>query len=74
MDSFRERVNSVLGAKTTTTLRFLAGVGIDLAAGGLPVGSGLDKFLRDDLVSKPGPVTFIGRHYKSLFNLPDDAD
>jgi len=71
MRSFRERVAEVASAPATGMLRFLGTTGVDATVfSGLPGASMLDKFLIEKLLPDPGPVTFIGRHYASLFKLP----
>jgi hypothetical protein len=77
-DEIRERLDSVraklapavygTGGKTT---RFVAGVGLGMIPivgpiAGLAAGA-VDQFLLDKIIPEPGPVSFIGSTYRSIF-------
>ena len=69
--SMRESVARVTNTRTAKIIRFIIeeGVGdipiIGIAAG--PVFAGVDKFILDKLIGRPGPVSFIGKKYPSIF-------
>jgi hypothetical protein len=69
--SFREGLASATHTRSKTTVRFLLVTG----AGWLPgvgtlagvVASGVDHFIFEKLIGRPGPATFLGRSYPSIF-------
>lgn len=77
--SLHERVSSLTHSRVGRTVRLLiqSGAGLVPAAAGLPpdlgiasglVASTLDGFVVDNLVGRPGPVSFIGHKYRSIFD------
>lgn len=69
--SIRERAASITHSGPGKMVRFLATNGVALIpAGGVvagPAAVGLDHFLIDRLIGSPGPVSFLGHSYKSIF-------
>jgi hypothetical protein len=70
--SIRERLASITNTRTARTVRFLVPNGLGalpppfgLIAG--PAASLADKFIIDKLLGQPGPVSFLGRSYPSIF-------
>lgn len=69
--SFREGLAAATHTRSKTTVRFLLVTG----AGSLPgfgtlagvVASGVDHFIFEKLIGRPGPATFLGRSYPSIF-------
>lgn len=69
--SMRERVARVTNTRTAKIIRFIVEEGVgDIPIVGIAVGpafAGVDKFILDKLIGKPGPVSFIGKRYPSIF-------
>jgi hypothetical protein len=67
----REKLASITHSRTGKTIRFLVdnGVGaipvVGIAAG--PAATLLDKFIVDKLIGEPGPISFLGHAYPSIF-------
>jgi hypothetical protein len=69
--SFREGLAAATHTRSKTTVRFL----LVTVAGWLPpigiltgvVASGVDHFIFEKLIGRPGPATFLGRSYPSIF-------
>jgi len=67
----RERLSAVIRGRPGKAVRFLATTGASLIPGAgfvlAPVLDLLDTFLVDELISKPGPLTFLSEMYPSIF-------
>lgn len=77
LTSFRE----ALAASTHTTTKSIMRFGLVTVAGSLP-GVGLpagvaataaDHLIFEKLIGRPGPITFLGRDYRSIFRRPAKA-
>ncbi len=73
-DSVRERFAKVVHSPRTRAVRFVVSTMVDLIPGSKLVTkvtstamSAADQFLFDRVLSRPGPATFLGRTYASLF-------
>ncbi|MGO8882262.1 MAG: hypothetical protein ACLQI7_00825 [Streptosporangiaceae bacterium] len=75
--SVRERLAAITHTRTGKVMRFL----VDGGAGAVPVVgpvlapvvSLLDTFIVEELIGKPGPISFLGRSYPSIFIDGSDA-
>jgi hypothetical protein len=68
--SVRSRVAQAVQGTSGKTLRFLVTSAIGMLGGGPVAGAalgGADQFLVERLLGKPGPVSFLGSTYRSLF-------
>jgi hypothetical protein len=69
--SFKEGLAAATHTRSKTTVRFLLVTG----AGSIPgfgtvagvVASGVDRFIFEKLIERPGPATFLGHSYPSIF-------
>ena len=65
--SVRERISEAVYGPTGKAVRFAATAAADvLPYGGLVVGA-LDQFVLEKVLPEPGPVSFLGTTYRSLF-------
>jgi hypothetical protein len=76
--SLRERLAEVTHSRTGGVVRFLLGGGIGaIPVAGLiagPVEAIADKFIVEKLIGRPGPVSFLGRSYRTIFlDPPEEA-
>jgi hypothetical protein len=73
--SMRERIARVTHTRTAKTVRFVIEQGVgNIPVAGMAAGPGiaaLDSFILDKLAGKPGPVSFIGKRYPSIFQGAD---
>jgi hypothetical protein len=66
--SVRERISEAVYGTTGKAVRFAATAAADvLPYGGLVVGA-LDQFVLEKVLPEPGPVSFLGTAYRSLFD------
>src|SRR5262249_53359637 len=67
VNSVRERISEAVYSPTGKAVRFAATAAADvLPFGGLVVGA-LDEFVLEKVLLEPGPVSFLGSTYRSLF-------
>jgi hypothetical protein len=66
--SIREKFSAAVHSDAGKAVRFAAttGVGVIFPPAGLVLGA-LDQFLVDRVVPEPGPISFLGRSYPSIF-------
>ncbi len=71
-DNVRGRIASLVNSRGGKVARFLVtnGAGAIPVAGIVagPILSAGDSFLLEKIIGKPGPATFLGTHYPSIFN------
>jgi hypothetical protein len=69
------RIARVTHTRTAKTVRFVIEQGVgNIPVAGMAAGPGiaaLDSFILDKLAGKPGPVSFIGKRYPSIFQGAD---
>jgi hypothetical protein len=69
--SVRAKLSGAVHSDTGKVVRFLATAGADLIPGGSTLAglalSAADHFLLEKLLPEPGPITFIGSTYRSIF-------
>jgi hypothetical protein len=67
VDSLQERISEAVYGSGGKAVRFAATAAADLLPfGGLVVGA-VDEFLLEKVLPEPGPVSFLGATYRSLF-------
>lgn len=67
INSVRERISAAVYGTGGKAVRFAATAAADIVPlGGLVVGA-LDEFVLEKLLPEPGPVSFLGATYRSLF-------
>jgi hypothetical protein len=67
VDSVRERISEAVYGTTGKAVRFAATAAADVVPfGGLVLGA-LDEFVLEKVIPEPGPVSFLGSTYRSLF-------
>lgn len=74
--AIQERVSKLVHGAAGKSIRFLATTGLSMipGLGALPTAlSASDTFLIDRLVRKPGPMSFLGSSYPSIFGDPRDG-
>lgn len=70
--SIKEKLASISQSKTARAVRFFAVTGAGLTPGiGLPLGiaaTAADRYMADTITGKPGPISFLSKNYKSIFD------
>jgi hypothetical protein len=73
-ESLRGRLADLVNSGPARAIRFAIPVGASFipGAGGIlgPAASAVDSFLVEKIVGKPGPATFLSKHYPSIFQSP----
>jgi hypothetical protein len=74
LTSFREALAASTHTKSKSTMRFVLVTLAGLLPGiGIPAGlaaTAADRLIFEKLIGRPGPVTFLGRDYPSIFKRP----
>jgi hypothetical protein len=67
VNSVRERISEAVYSPAGRAVRFAATAAADLLPFGGIVAGALDEFVLEKVIAEPGPVSFLGSTYRSLF-------
>jgi hypothetical protein len=70
VNAVRQRVALATQSKAGTVMRFLATAAADFLPWGGLAADGIDTFMIDKMLGRPGPAVFLAKHYRSLFDEP----
>jgi hypothetical protein len=68
VNNLRERISEAVYSPTGKAVRFAATAAADLLPLGGLVAGALDEFVLEKVLPEPGPVSFLGSTYRSLFD------